>query len=558
MANKAGRLFWMLLLAWLVCNFIEAIYMEVMSDEAYYAIYGEHLAWGYYDHPPVVALLSFFSRSLFAGAGNLSIRFGTVLLHACTIWIVWKTLADRANMSRVLLFFAISFSFIMFSTYGFVLTPDGALLFFTAAFLYVYKQFLEKESWGNAILLTLTMTGMFYSKYHAVLVIGFVVLSNLRLLLKPKFWFCILMTGLLFLPHIYWQVTHDYPSFTYHLVTRSQGVKLANVLKYFPEQFVVFSPVALVAILYLLIKKRPKDVFERGLYFMIAGMLIFFQVMTLKGRVEPHWTVAATIPMILLLYKNAVSDARFGRLLWKGTLWVLPLIVIARIVLMMDLLPRRLAFNGKEKESLAIEQVAGTLPVVFEGSFQRPSLYHYFTGHPSFVLSSCYSRQTQYDILGLDKDYQDSTVFVCMDRPGAKSYTINGFEFKGLEVKHLQTTNRIRIAFSDVPKEVSIGDTLRIRYTVTNPYRKDIRMDHPELPVEFSAVFDGPDAITTGKCLFQPAFNIIKAGETMEGELVTVVPAVTPSSTFFFGLTLQTPISFPRNSPFVKMIINEK
>ena len=547
----------MLLFLWLACNVIQSVFMEVMSDEAYYAIYGEHLAWGYYDHPPMVALLNFFSKSLFPGGGNLSVRFATILLHACTIGLIWKTLADKTNVSRVLLFFGISFTFVMFSVYGFVTTPDGALLFFTTAFLFFYKKFLENESWKNTIFLTLTMVGMLYSKYHAVLIIGFIVLSNLRLLLKPKFWFGVVLTILLFIPHISWQVMNDYPSFKYHLLTRSQGFVLANVLKYFPEQFFVFNPVCLIGILYILVKKKPQDLFERGLYFLIVGMFVFFQFMALKGRVEPHWTVAASVPMILLLYKNAVADTKFGKILWRGVLWTLPFVLIARIILMTNVLPRYFAFNGKKPESAAIEKIAGSRPVVFGGSFQRASLYHFFTGKNAFVLSSRGSRMTQFDLLGLDKGFQDSTVFVFMDNPRSQQYEVNGFEFSGFEIKHLQSTNQVRIHFSGVPDEVAAGDTLRIRYTLTNPYANDINMDHPELPVEFCCVFDGPDKITTTVGRSNPDYRILKAGQTIEGELTTVVPALKPSS-YFFGLALKNAISLPFNSSYVKLKITEK
>ena len=34
-------------------------------DELYYAACGEHLAWGYVDHPPLVAFVAWFSRALF-------------------------------------------------------------------------------------------------------------------------------------------------------------------------------------------------------------------------------------------------------------------------------------------------------------------------------------------------------------------------------------------------------------------------------------------------------------------------------------------------------------
>ena len=556
-AQKAEKLFWGLLLIWVICDLFQAMFMEVMSDEAYYALYGQNLAWGYYDHPPMVALSNFLSSCLFSG--NLSVRFINVVLHAATIWIVWKILPDRKKVSNVWLFFAITASFVMFSAYGFITTPDTPLLFFTASFLFFYKKFLEKESWTITLLLIVSMAGMFYSKYHAILVIGLVVLSNLRLLAKPKFWFCFLMTTLLFLPHIYWQIANDFPSFKYHLLTRSKGPDLENILTFLPGQLGVFNPVALVGIIYILIKKKCHDLFDRALYFFTAGILIFFQIMIFRGRVEAHWTVVATIPMILLLYKVSLQDKKFGRIIFKSALWIIPLILVARIVLAAGILPKSFALNDKKQKYQAIEKAAGSLPVVFYGSFQAPSLYHYFTGKPGFVLSSHPIRKTQYDIWEFDKAYQDSAVFIYSgDQDDANKYVIDGTEFYGFKIQHLQTTNHVRITFSGLPDEARAGDTLRIHYTMENPYSKDIDMDHPELPVEFRSVYNGPGkVITTSLCHYKPEFRILKAGETIEGDLLTVVPPVAPSSGYLFGLSLRTPICLPYNSSYLKINIVE-
>ena len=51
---------------WLVLNGLQAAFMGIDADEAYYWLYAQHLQWGYFDHPPLVAL---------------SIRLGETLGH---------------------------------------------------------------------------------------------------------------------------------------------------------------------------------------------------------------------------------------------------------------------------------------------------------------------------------------------------------------------------------------------------------------------------------------------------------------------------------------------
>src|SRR6187401_2172360 len=111
--NQKG-LFILLLASWLLLNLLQAIYTEINPDEAYYFLFGKHLDWGYYDHPPMVALMVRVS-SWFVN-GNLGVRFITVLLQILTVVIIWlqrdrKAINDR---SSVLFFFIISASMVMF------------------------------------------------------------------------------------------------------------------------------------------------------------------------------------------------------------------------------------------------------------------------------------------------------------------------------------------------------------------------------------------------------------------------------------------------------------
>lgn len=46
-----------LLAAVFVLNLVQASITELIYDEAYYWYYAQNLAWGYFDHPPMVAFM---------------------------------------------------------------------------------------------------------------------------------------------------------------------------------------------------------------------------------------------------------------------------------------------------------------------------------------------------------------------------------------------------------------------------------------------------------------------------------------------------------------------
>ena len=153
---------------------------EIHADEAYYRLYGQFLAWGYFDHPPMVGLMTALSDALVPATGvavsgwalvlkNLSVRLITVLLHVATVYVVWRTIETQHDERNMFLrFLLVAASIPMFSAYGFITAPDAPMLFFAAVFYYAYRNYLDKRTWSLAILLGVSMAGLIYSKYSKV------------------------------------------------------------------------------------------------------------------------------------------------------------------------------------------------------------------------------------------------------------------------------------------------------------------------------------------------------------------------------------------------------
>ena len=558
------KLFAFLLIFWLGMNFFQALFTEIMKDEAYYALFGQKLAWGYFDHPPFIGLMTYIS-ALFL-KGNLSVRFLTVFMQFFTLVIIWKIIREKSpDSKKIMVFFIIALSMVMFQAYGFVTTPDVPLLFFTAFFLLAYRNFLKSESWLHSFFLALGMVGMIYSKYHAFLIIGFIVLSNLKLLIHPKFRIAVCLSMLLLVPHIYWQISMDFPSFKYHLSDRSRSFKWLFFFEYLPNQLVVFNPFTFGAVIYILIKHRARDTFERGLYFLTGGFLTFFWIMSFRGHVEPHWTVICSIPMIILLYHYSFIDKKLMCFVKK---WILPSLIMVffvRIVFMTDWLPERLDFYGKRDKSKAIESITGDLPVIFTGSYQNPSNYQFFTGRESCVLSSVDSRLTQFDIWQKELQYQGKPVFIFRQKEGkSKKYHINGYSFEGFPASDFQSVNRIKINYSISQKDVCAGDTLHIDFEMHNSTAHDILFHHTEFPVTCKAVYfltAGIEEVAGNRhfqyynCILEQPIEILRAQATISGSLKTVAPDFYAGD-FQFALTLDNTICCAINSDFIKLTVN--
>ena len=548
---------------WFVINLLQGIFTEIQEDEAYYALYGEHLAWGYFDHPPMVGLMTFLSSMLFSG--TLGVRFFTIIASCLSLWVMWlianKTTfrqAQRPALTQVpepvegptrkhiFLFFILTFSIVMFNIYGFVTTPDASLILFSALFLLVYQHYLENKSWKNALLMGLFMALMIYSKYHAFLLLGLIVLANLKLLKDGKFWVACLLALALLTPHILWQVNNDFPSFRYHLAGRNEAFRWSYFLEYLPNQLLIFNPFTFGAVVYVLIKYRGNNAFERGLRFILIGFFFFFWLMAFRGHVEPHWTIVCVIPAVVLVYRKALVDEKLRK---YTKFFILPslLLVLAFRILLLTPLTDRFGYHGKEPYYKAIEQVAGDRPVVFRGSFQEPALYHYFTGKESSTLQSYYDRMTQYDFWQFDKAWVGKPVFVCGHvNERSETYQVDDVEVEGFLSNDFSSANRLVTKF-DITNAINEktpvfhhGDTIRIDFSIYNPCDATIVFQHKDFAKSIKAHYLPGDAFSY--CHYKKILEI-EPETTYHGQLYTIVNDVVDIGEYRFNLGIGDRIS---------------
>ena len=91
---QPNKLIWYFLLGWTVLNLVQASTLELQGDEAYYWMYSRYLDWGYFDHPPMVALLIRIGDSIMHN--ELGLRLITILTSTISIYILWLTLKKYA------------------------------------------------------------------------------------------------------------------------------------------------------------------------------------------------------------------------------------------------------------------------------------------------------------------------------------------------------------------------------------------------------------------------------------------------------------------------------
>lgn len=463
------------MVGWLLFNLIQARITPLLDDEAYYWLWGQRLDWGYFDHPPMVALLTSLSSLFFSG--ELGVRFLSPFLSVGSLWFIIKIVEYLAGNKETAVAVTILafFSTPILSVYGFFTTPDVPLLFSGAFFLYSIIKFSAKDSWANAVLFAISATLLMYSKYHAALIILFSIFAHLKLLTKPKFWAASVLSIALFIPHILWQYENGFPSFTYHLVSRSKGFDINNSITFLLSQLAVFGPLLLFFGFknFREVWRKPQT---RILLVNFAAFPIFFFVSTLKGRAEAHWTALATIAGVALVgvILSEYSLKRLKRFSSVALLLIL-LLVVARVVLIS--IPDQLLRDFKNDRTWAnqIAERAGTKPVVFVNSYRRASKYILYTGQAAHSENNYYFRKNQFDIWKHDTAYNNQPIMFVTER------IYNGFsplnlsherEFHTGFTPHYKTLQRTEI------KNVSWdNDGENILFTLVNGYSYNIQIE---------------------------------------------------------------------------------
>jgi len=390
---------WILLSIWIVLSLNSAAFTQLYNDEAYYWAYSRFLQWGYFDHPPMVAVMIRAGYELFQN--ELGVRLVSVILVAMTIWILYQL----SNVENQKLFALLIFSILPFHLFGFTSMPDSPQLFFTALFFLLYQKYLEDDSLKFTLLFGLVMALMLYSKYQGVLVILFTLASNPTLIKRRSFWGASIFGALLFAPHLYWQYANDFPSVKYHLVDRSaKSYSIAYTLEYLGGQLIFYGPFVGFFLYWAPFRIKSKDIFEKALKYTFFGTLIFFLITTFKGRVEVNWTLAMLVPMVILSVRyyqtRTISKAWLIRVAWI-TIPVILLVKVHTIYPLVDLRKDRTAdFRGHREFAEKVLKASDGLPIVAH-RYQTASSLAFYTGQQILVFNRN-TRFSQYDLWEFD------------------------------------------------------------------------------------------------------------------------------------------------------------
>ena len=291
----------LLVLAMMAARLAGAAAAPLAFDEAYYWRWSKHLAAGYYDHPPLVALVIRIGTAL-AGDTQLGVRLFSTLLGIPATWAVWRAAAllfgDRTLAATAALYFNLT---LIVAVGTVIVTPDAPLLTASAFVLFFLAKVHQtgRGAWWLAV--GLAVGSALAAKYTA-LIFGASILAWLLLVPEQRRWLATpwpylggVVAFAVFAPVILWNAEHGWASFIKQFGRAvPHGFTLRFLFEYVGGQVGLATPFVFV------LGAMGLAAFARGcggapgarvlLAALIWPFAVYFAWHSLHARVEGNWT----------------------------------------------------------------------------------------------------------------------------------------------------------------------------------------------------------------------------------------------------------------------------
>ncbi len=319
--------------------------LELTFDEAYYVLWSRSLAFGYLDHPPMVALFIRASTELF-GDSEFGVRALSLILVgalpgliAAVAWRFFRS-AETGALA-VLMWVAMP---LVLGGAVFV-TPDAPLVVFWTLGLAALAELWRSGKAGWLIALGLALGLALQSKFTAAFFAAGVALalattpSLRRWLVSPALAAALAVALAAFAPFVVWNAEHGWATFAKQLGRAPpHGFAPRYVAEFLGSQIGLLNPLVFAALAAAVARvswRAPAaagsgDEARRILLSTIAPAAVYFLLHSLHARVQGNW-LAPLYPACAILAADWVARTRaagttgLAGVVARAALWAAPL-----------------------------------------------------------------------------------------------------------------------------------------------------------------------------------------------------------------------------------------
>lgn len=318
---NSSRSLWILLGAHFVVWMGVALLLDIHPDMADHWVWSRFLQWGYYEHPPMIALVMRI-WTIIAGSSVLSLKVGSVLFSVAILAVCYR-LGRLFFNRRVALIFLLILEVTPYYSVGAIFwhIDQPYMLCWLGCMLTI--GFYLKSGNVNWFFLFGVIAGLgAQSKYIMILLPVCLLVWCLvnrdarRLLLDWRVYLAALLALAIISPNLYWNSQNDWRTFAFVFKKGLTGSNFGeNFVQFFFSQFLLFSAVYSVYFWSLLVRRKmglslgmasSADKAAHS-FLLITGMLpvgVFTVTSFMGSLTDPHWVNVAYFSLFLLLARS--------------------------------------------------------------------------------------------------------------------------------------------------------------------------------------------------------------------------------------------------------------
>jgi hypothetical protein len=235
-----------------IANFLLHCYFNnrygYFRDEFNYMACGDHLAWGYVDHPPLIPFLIKVSR-LLLGDSLRSIRIVPALATSAAVILTAMTTRELGGRRFAMVFSALAFIAVPFYLNdGSVMTTNCLEPLLWMGCVYFAVLAIQRDD-PHCWLWFGVVAGIGLEEKYSIAVLGFAIVLGLllteqrRVFASKWIWLGGALAFLVFLPNFLWNVQHHWPfaELMHNIKTEGRDVVLSP-WAYFAQQLLIAQP----------------------------------------------------------------------------------------------------------------------------------------------------------------------------------------------------------------------------------------------------------------------------------------------------------------------------
>jgi len=357
-----------------------------------------------------------------------------------------------------------------------------------------------------------------YSKYHAALVIIFILLSNLKLVFNKYAWLSVFVALLCYIPHFIWLSQNEFVTINYHLFDRPNDPYdfKKYTLGYFVNLVALFG-LTFPWVYWALFKTKANDKFTRALLFLVYGVLIFFFISSFNRRIQTQWIIVISIPLIVIVFRFMMENEIVKKWIYRMGLVNIAIILYLRIGLVYEpMSPIYYETHGNIELAKDVKDRVGDMPLVFENSYRRAPMFAFYSGNNTYSLNNESYRLNQYSIDDSESKVQHQRILYLSGRASDADETFtksDGGNMYGRYIDNFESFRKLKTLMEE-PVDFKVGQEQI--FQLYNPYDFPIDLNKLKFNVAYMTDFKiVRDKLPIKPSLKNPTITSIGAKDTL-------------------------------------------